>query len=213
MSVDKIERILRKIKKPFEYIGDYVSTKLNSTLSVEDKYKKIKLKMDKNSIDEFSLQWAKMLIENWLSNYVVYNIGKFNCNHNDIVDMLIINHEWYLLSWDDNNTVKNFNVNPDETLDKLVFTGQGNCFLWKKKFLKPFRETGILITLMALNKFKNNPKLRKLVMDDLSNKNDYQLLREFSRRRSVKKLISLLSDDEKQEYKSIIDRLIGMVKK
>ena len=211
MWVDKIERILGKVTESLGFGGGYIRTKINSILTEEDKYKRIKLMMDKKNIDEFSLEWAEMMIENWLWNYVVCNIKKFNCNHNDIVDMLIIHHEGHLLSWKDSNTVKDFNVDPDETLDKLVFTGQGNYFLWKKKFLKPIRETGTPIILMALNKFKDNPKLRKLVMDDLSKKNDSQLSYEFSRRRYVNKLISLLSDEEIQKYKGIIDRLKNIV--
>jgi len=189
-------------------------SRISKELSNQEKYEEIIKKMEKENIDEHSLEWAKMFIENWLAIYVIATIKDFPSDiHNDIIDSLIENDECVYLLWDDNNMVNNFDVNTEETYRKLYYTGR-LYYPWKKP---TFRGFSVIVNsnnekvhwdvLDGLDRFKDNPLIRKCIIKVYEwEKNDEYL--KFVFRNSVfDKFRELLTPEELVEHKEFIERL------
>ena len=207
------DRLSQFFKNLFEKTDEFKGNILKD-LSNQERYNKVKEIMDKENIDEHSLEWAKMFIENWLAVYVISTIKDFPSDtHNDIIDLLIENDECVYLLWDDNNMVNDFDVDTEETYRKLYYTGRLHC-LGKKASFRGFsvtpssnNERRHWDVLDGLEKFKANSLIRKCIIKLYEwEKNDEYLKFVFSNG-VLEKFKNLLTSEELDEHKELIDRL------
>ena len=158
---------------------------------------------------EFSLEWAKLLIENWLWYYVVATIKNFPENiHDDIVDLLLLNHEGSLLLWTDNNMVVDFKVDTEKTLHKLYYTGQWLSFKGvSMPEIDRMNENRQVIPneIKWLKEFEWNLIIRRLILEQLNKKEDWYLIFLFKQEK-IDNYRNLFTEKEFAENSDFIDR-------
>lgn len=191
------------------------SKQAETALSSQEKYNKVKKIMEDNEIDEFSLEWAKLFIENWLWYYVVATIKDFPENfHDDIVDLLLLNHEGSLLLWTDNNMVADFKVDTEKTLHKLYYTGQWSSFKGTSMpEIDRMNENRDAIPneIKWLKEFEWNSIIRKLIIEQLNKKEDWYLIFLFKQEK-IENYRNLFTENEIAENPDLMDRLEKILK-
>ena len=191
------------------------SKQAEASLSSQEKYKEVKKIMEDNEIGEFSLEWAKLLIENWLWYYVVATIKNFPENiHDDIVDLLLLNHEGSLLLWTDNNMVVDFKVDTEKTLHKLYYTGQWLSFKGvSMPEIDRMNENRQVIPneIKWLKEFEWNLIIRRLILEQLNKKEDWYLIFLFKQEK-IDNYRNLFTEKEFAENSDFIDRLEKILK-
>lgn len=197
--LDKIKRLINKNNE-----------ELWTTLLNQEKYDNVKKMMEEKNIDEHSLQWAEMFIKNWLALYVVSTIKNFKCDHNDVVDLLIVNNQSDLLLWENNSMVEDFKVDTNGTLEKLYYTNKWNSFRGVSISESRWNENRTPKFLIALDKFKDNTMLRKYIIDDLKSKSDEYLWFAF-RGNMIDKFVDLLTPEEQDENKDFIEKITKII--
>lgn len=185
------------------------------SLSGQEKYNKVKEIMNEKGIEESSLEWAKLFIENWLWYYVVATLKDFPMEiHDDIVDLLLLNHEWSLLAWPDNNMVVEFKGSAQKTLHKLYYTRQWLSF--RGKTMENFdrlneNKQDIPNEVKWLREFEWNSIIRKLIIDELKKNEDWYLEYLFKKMK-INDCKDLFTQEEITENQEFIDRLEKILK-
>lgn len=200
------EKSLKTKLQSFFWVRRNSRKKIEEQLSNQNKYDAIKKIMEEKNIDEHSLNWAELFIKNWLADYVVANIKEFICDHNDIVDLLIVNHRSDLLLWEDNNMVNDFQVDTNETLEKLYYTDSWNSFRGVTMSETPNNEKFTPKLFTALEKFENNPLLRAFVIDEFK-KSGFESRWFNLRRGNLDKFIDLLTSEEFEKNEDFINKI------
>jgi len=196
----------------FEKIKNLVSKNnddLAASLSAKDLYSKLEKIMEKDNIDKHSLQWAKLLIDNWLWLHVVSIIREFPADiHDEIVDLLLLKHQGYLLTGANNNMVEDFKVDNEKTLHKLYYTQQWSNFRGEEMRFDPTNENrqDIPNEITWLKEFEWNSIVRWLIIEYLEKQTDWYLKFLFKRAK-VKNFRDLLTKEELEKYKGFLARL------
>ena len=182
---------------------------LSVSLSAKELYSKLEKFMEKDNIDKHSLQWAKLLIDNWFWLHVVATIREFPADiHDEIVDLLLLKHQGYLLTGANNNMVEDFKVDNEKTLHKLYYTQQWNNFRGEKMRFDPTNENrqDIPNEITWLKEFEWNSIVRWLIIEYLEKQTDWYLKFLFKRAK-VKNFRDLLTKEELEKYKGFLARL------
>lgn len=194
--IEKIKSIIHKQDK-----------ELASTLSNNDIYDKIKSEMTKKNIDEHSLQWAEILIKNWLWVYVISTIKDYPSDtHENIADLLILNNDGWLLTWRNNNMVEDLQVDTHEILDKLYYTNQWDCFKNMSCEDPVNNEKRTQKIFLALEYFKDKPEFRDFVINNLKWEED-DILRFIFKWRNFTKFTNMLTPEEQEKYENLINHI------